>query len=192
MAGRATGIESAMARQRHYRNSTAPGICLFATTTVLDFVPVFKQDRLARLAIHRFLQVHRRHGARLHAFVFMPEHLHFLTTLPDHLDSTRFAGDLKTKIAQGVLPHLDAPTKSKFAMQTGLNRRVFWQRSFRGFSVEGEEIFWQKATYIHLNPVRRKLVQYAEDYRWSSAKLFMAGKWNSENGLEFDVSDLDA
>ncbi|HVT14370.1 MAG TPA: hypothetical protein VHE55_19050 [Fimbriimonadaceae bacterium] len=48
-------------------------------------------------------------------------------------------------MTEAILPHLDLGTKARFSEQIGLNRRVFWQRSFRGLEVEGERMFWQKA-----------------------------------------------
>jgi REP element-mobilizing transposase RayT len=179
-----------VARQRHYCNPTEPGVCVFATTAVLDYVPVFFQDRLAQLAIQVMSRVHRKHRSQLHAFVVMPEHLHFMSTMPQHMNSIQFVGDLKTKIAEAILPELDDTTRARFSMQTGLNRRVFWKRSFRGFEVEGQDIFLQKANYIHLNPVRRGLVSYSEDYPWSSARLYLAGKWDEDQGLQFELEDL--
>jgi len=57
-------------------------VCVFATTTVLDFVPVFYEDSVARLAIREMARIHQKHRALLHAFVIMPEHLHFISTMP--------------------------------------------------------------------------------------------------------------
>jgi putative transposase len=180
-----------MARQRHYQNPREPGVCVFATTAVLDYVPVFFQDRLAKIAIEEMTRIHRKHQALLHAFVLMPEHLHFISTMPKRMNSIQFVGDLKTKMAEAILPELDDTTRNKFSQQVGLNRRVFWKRSFRGFEVEGQDIFLQKTNYIHLNPMRRGLVAYEEDYRWSSARLYLKGKWNEDHGLQFEMEDLE-
>ncbi|MFI5385970.1 MAG: REP-associated tyrosine transposase [Fimbriimonadales bacterium] len=179
-----------MARYRHYRNPTEPGICFFATTTILDFVPVFRDPRLADLAIREVVSVHRKHRARLNAFVVMPEHLHFVTTLAPDQDCIFFVGRLKTRLAEAVLPKLTETTRALFNHQRGLNRREFWRPSFRGFQVEGDDVFWQKVEYTHLNPVRRGLVLYPEEYRWSSARLFLRGHWSEERGLSFTLEDL--
>lgn len=179
-----------MARYRHYRNPTQSGICVFITTTVLDFVPVFRQPSLADIALLELLKMHRKQSARLNAFVVMPEHIHFLTTLPPDLNSIEFVGTLKSRLALAVKPRLSHELRAQFDQQRGLNRREFWRPSFRGFAVEGEDVFWQKARYIHLNPVRRGLVSSADEYRWSSARLFLGGHWSSEAGLEFALNDL--
>jgi len=40
------------------------------------------------------------------------------------------------------------------------------------FSIFSEAVFMQKVNYIHLNPVRAKLVERAIDYHWSSARIW--------------------
>jgi hypothetical protein len=35
-----------------------------------------------------------------------------------------------------------------------------------------EDMLMQKVNYIHQNPVRAGLVERAEDYRWSSARIW--------------------
>jgi len=179
-----------VARYRHYRNPIEPGICVFVTTTVLDFVPVFRNRRLGDIAVRELAAVHRKHQARLHAFVVMPEHFHFVSTLAETENSIAFVGRLKTRIAEAILPELTLEEKAMFDMQRGLNLRQFWRPSFRGFKVEGDDVFWQKMEYTHLNPVRRGLVLYPEQYRWSSAKLFLGGHWSETEGLRFRMEDL--
>ena len=44
-------------------------------------------------------------------------------------------------------------------------------------------MFWQKANYIHRNPVRAGIVENAEDYKWSSAGLYLGGAWDEVGGV---------
>lgn len=50
-------------------------------------------------------------------------------------------------------------------------RALFWQRG-GGYdrNVRGEDALREKIGYIHANPVRRGLVERAEDWVWSSAR----------------------
>jgi hypothetical protein len=59
-------------------------------------------------------------------------------------------------------------------MQSGLNKRTFWQRSFRSVVVRDEAMLLQKLGYIHRNPVRAGLATEPEEYRWSSAAAYAA------------------
>lgn len=47
-----------------------------------------------------------------------------------------------------------------------------WEHHPNAFNILGEDTFMQKVHYIHQNPVRAGLVERAEDYRFSSARLW--------------------
>jgi len=50
-----------------------------------------------------------------------------------------------------------------------------WQERFASFPMD-ERYLLAATRYIELNPVRAKLVEKPEDYRWSSAKAHLRGK----------------
>jgi putative transposase len=50
-----------------------------------------------------------------------------------------------------------------------------WQGRFASFPMD-ENYLLAACRYVELNPVRAKLVQRPEDYRWSSAKAHLVGK----------------
>lgn len=172
----------------HYRNVAEGGSAVFITTTCLDFVHVFARPRLADLMAASLLADCRFYGVGLSAFVVMPHHVHLLVFLPKDLAVTSFMNRLKANAARRILPNLDDETNAKFGQQRGLNGRTFWQRSFRSFPTAEGDSFWQKVRYIHLNPVRAGLVMRAEDYRWSSARLWEEGRWSEDDGLKIDDS----
>lgn len=178
-------------RQRHYRNRATGGELVFATTTVLDFVPVFKTHVLSAACLNILADVHHRSGAKLFAFVIMPEHIHFLTRLPSGESASRFVGKFKSLVAREIVPLLPLELHAKFAHQIGLGRRTFWQRSFRSFVVESESVYRQKVEYIHLNPVRRGLCLQPQEYPWSSARMFVEGLYKGdEEGLSLRSMDV--
>ncbi len=47
-----------------------------------------------------------------------------------------------------------------------------WQKGYFDFTVITEKKFKEKFNYIHYNPVKRGLVEKAEDYKFSSAKEY--------------------
>jgi len=57
----------------------------------------------------------------------------------------------------------------------------FWQEG-PGYdrNIRTEKVLLSAIDYIHLNPVRRGLVQRAADYQWSSAR------WYASDGQEVD------
>ena len=44
---------------------------------------------------------------------------------------------------------------------------------YKACIVENDEYFLQTSRYIHLNPVRAKMVGYPQDYKWSSYKTMI-------------------
>ncbi len=154
---------------------------MFVSTTVLGFVPLFKNETTADTMAAAILDDCKYEQARLDAFVVMPEHLHVLLQVPRHLTGSQLMDRLKTAWANRILdmvtPHQRAMLRrAKFT----LDSRTVWQRGFRGLPVSDEDTFNQKLDYIHNNPVARGLCARPDEYRWSSASLWENGDWKEE------------
>jgi hypothetical protein len=48
----------------------------------------------------------------------------------------------------------------------------FWQPRFYDFNVWSQTKFVEKLQYMHLNPVKRKLVAHPKDWPWSSFSFY--------------------
>jgi putative transposase len=176
-------------RQRHYVNPKAPGITVFTTTTVLDFVHAFKRPEMKDLLLESVYRECRLARAKLHAFVIMSHHIHLLLTLHPEMSASSFMQDFKSNSSKDISPYLSEEERRLIDVQKGLNNRVFWKLGYRGFPAQHPRIFDQKRSYIHRNPVDAKLVENRMDYRWSSAKLIADGLWNPTDGLPLRSSD---
>ncbi len=101
-----------------------------------------------------------RFGWRVHAFVIMRNHFHVALETPEPNLSDGM------KWLQGTW----ALRFNRFRSETG---RPF-QGRYRASHIEPGHALAQVAHYIHLNPVRAKIVppEGASDYRWSSLALF--------------------
>jgi putative transposase len=176
-----------MSRYRHWKNYAEGGEVAFITTTALDFVHIFDTPESKRLMLDRLVSDHRHYGGTLHSYVIMSNHLHFISRIPEGRDVSWFVQRIKSNSAKEIHPGLTADHLAALSMQKGLNRRSVWQDGFRSIRLRSEEMFWQKVKYIHLNPVRAGLVEAPEAYLWSSAALFLNGKWSEEEGLSLGV-----
>jgi putative transposase len=107
------------------------------------------------------------YGWRLHAFVLMSNHEHLFVETPE--------------------PNLSAGLHLLNGSYTGYfnlrHRRAghLFQGRFKAHLVEEEGYFTEISRYIHLNPVRAKLVAKPEQWRWSS----YPGYRSSRAGLEW-------
>jgi len=90
----------------------------------------------------------------LHEFVVMPDHLHLLLTPAPGISIERV-----TQLIKGG-----------FSYRFGkLKRGLIWQESFTNHRIRDDQDFACHAAYIRMNPVRARLVERAEAYRYSSA-----------------------
>lgn len=109
---------------------------------------------LAKLAAYK-----HRHGFALYAYVLMTNHVHLLI-------ETRDVG--LGKIIQGI--HQSYTQSYNRRYQTV--GHVF-QGRYKAFVCAREAYLLELVRYIHLNPVRAKLVVDPADYRWSSHRSYL-------------------
>jgi putative transposase len=110
----------------------------------------------ARLFLKIIYGYKRQGRFHLHAFVVMPEHVHLLFTP---------AIDISLERAMQFI-------KGGYSHAAGVefgSRREIWQRGFTDHRVRNVEDFENHRTYIHQNPVERRLVISAPEYRYGSA-----------------------
>ena len=48
----------------------------------------------------------------------------------------------------------------------------FWQPRFYDFNVWSQKKFVEKLQYMHVNPVKRKLIAHPKDWPWSSFSFY--------------------
>jgi putative transposase len=100
----------------------------------------------------------------------MPEHIHLLLSEPERDTPSTVMQVLKQRFARRVLGK-----KRRSRAQTELwpaNEERVWQRRFYDFNVWSARKRIEKLRYMHRNPVRRKLVEEPEQWRWSSFRSY--------------------
>jgi len=117
---------------------------------------------------------------QLAAFVFMPEHVHLLV-VPDGREPAidRFLARIKQPFSKRVKGQL-SESKSSLLNRLTVQERPgtccfrFWQEG-PGYdrNLMTPSAIEAAIEYIHMNPVRRGLVQRAVDWRWSSASWYL-------------------
>ena len=134
----------------------SPAGTYFVTFSTWQRTRLFVIESYARLFL-KTLYGYKRNGAfQLHAFVLMPEHVHLLLT-PAH-DITL---ERALQLIKGGYSH-------NFGSEFGRKKEV-WQRGFTDHRIRDLQDFVAHREYIHQNPVRRRLVQNAADYKYCSA-----------------------
>lgn len=109
-------------------------------------------DRQKRLDwLRRSVEVY---GWRLHAFVLMSNHDHLFVETPE------------ANLSAGM-QHYNGGYTSYFNRRHRRAGHLF-QGRFKGHLIEEQGYFLEVSRYIHLNPVRAKLVEVPQSWRWSS------------------------
>ncbi len=103
------------------------------------------------------LLLHRKRGAyAIHACVLMPDHFHILLTPSETCSLERAVQLIKGGSAHAM------------GMECRLQFPV-WQRGFSDHRIRDAADLNNHVRYIDQNPVHKRLVVDASDYRWSSA-----------------------
>ena len=118
------------------------------------------QDREDWLRL--FDRVAKRSNWRVFSWVLMSNHFHLFLRTPE--------------------PNLSADMHDLNSGYASLfNRRhhrvgSLFQGRFKAILVEDETHAWELSRYVHLNPVRAKMVALPEDYHWRSYRFYRYGR----------------
>lgn len=132
--------------------TSEPGRFYLLTTVTQHRAPVFADIYAARGLIRILAHQHEAGNVDSHAFVVMPDHLHWLVQLKeDPLD--RLMGRVKS-ISSRQIQHLT------------------WQAGYHDHALREEDDLRRMARYITANPLRAGLVAYIGDYpHWDAVWL---------------------
>jgi putative transposase len=163
---------------RHYHE---PGDLHELTFSCFRSMPLLvDEQRLAKLA-DCLDEANDELGMRLVAYVFMPNHVHLLIspTQPDPSISLYLARIKQpfSKYVKSTLEGEKSPLLDQLTIQERPGKRCFrfWQEG-PGFdrNLNTTEAISASLDYIHNNPVKRGLCERAIDWRWSSARFYLA------------------
>jgi putative transposase len=137
----------------------------FVTFTCYHRHANFNSPKAYDLFLEVLEKTRRRFALHVYGFVVMPEHVHLLLSEPE----------------QGVLADAIHYLKLCFSKRWGAG--LFWQKRYYDRNVRNEQEFYEKLCYLHRNPVKRGLVQAAEEWKWSSFRHY-ALRENCGVGIE--------
>jgi REP-associated tyrosine transposase len=105
----------------------------------------------------------------------MPEHIHLLLGEPKIANPSRVMQVLKQRVSLQCRATKRASTK-QLSMFSERLPRAFWQPRSHDFNVRTKKKYFEKLKYIHMNPVRRGLVNSPEIWPWSSFRHYRYGE----------------
>ena len=131
----------------------------FITTVTADRTPVFTDLYLVRQVVNCMREYHDNAWLHSAAWVFMPNHLHWLFQLEESQSLQDVIGKFKGKSARLANRHLK-------------RHGSFWQAAFYEHVLEEREEMRKFADFMLANPLRAGLAQRLEDYaHWDACWL---------------------
>ncbi|MFT3686149.1 MAG: hypothetical protein QM783_14715 [Phycisphaerales bacterium] len=153
----------------------------FVTASCFHRMNLFASPRIRDVFAHSLAAARQKHGFELFAWVLMPNHFHLLVRpcRASRSDALLLLAPmlrtLKQGVSQAVIPGMKRRDAAALVHMTGADGIArFWQPG-GGFdrNVRSLTEFTREVWYIHNNPVRRGLVEQADDWKWSSVRWWM-------------------
>ncbi len=155
----------------------------FVTTTVVDFVNVFKYPQCCDALILNVKHYQKKYNFEILAYVIMPSHFHWIVQV-DRSKGTisNIMRDIKKYSAWDIMEIIEQLKRKdlirifeKNASEYKDRKRKLWMKRFDDQVIRNQKMFWTKVQYIHNNPVRAGLVARPEDYLYSSVRNYVNG-----------------
>ena len=156
-----------------YRRWKVEGGTYYFTVVTHNRRPLFSDETNRAHLRNAIRSVRNRRPFRMVAIVLLPEHLHTVWELPrgDANYSTRWR-EIKTLFTRSYL----ASGGSDGAISHARKRRDehgVWQRRFFEHTCRDELDLKRCVDYIHINPVKHRLVKRVRDWPWSTFHRFV-------------------
>jgi putative transposase len=146
-----------------YRRNFLAGGSFFFTVNLAERRLRLLTDHIDTLRT-AFRETRRRHPFMMAAIVVLPDHLHAIWTLPagDADFSTRWRL-IKSAFSRNL------PARERISLsRAARGERGIWQRRYWEHTIRDENDFARHVDYIHINPVKHRLVARVADWPYSS------------------------
>ncbi len=150
---------------------TFPGAFYHVTSRGNERKAVFKSKRDREKFLEYLESATQRYNALIHTYCLMNTHYHLLVETP--------SGNLPQ-----IMRHINGAYTTYFNVKRDRSGHLF-QGRYKAILVDIDEYAKELSRYIHLNPVRAKIVETPEDYEWSSYKFYI-GRQKAANWLYRD------
>jgi len=169
-----------------YRRVFVPGGTYFFTLITYKRRPVFSTPETVDLLRNAFAYTSERMPFTIVASVILPDHIHFVWTLP--ADSSDFSTRwrlIKSHFTRNWYPR-ESISEIKSRVKKG--EKDVWQRRFWEHLIRDEQDLSHHVEYIHFNPVKHGLVNSPGEWEYSSFKNYVAnGFYPSDWGMNEEI-----
>ena len=155
----------------------------FVTMTVVNWIDVFTRKNHKLKIIESLKYCQKNKGLIIFAWVLMPSHLHMVVRADGDLTLSEILRDFKKHTAKEIIAQIKQEPESRRAwllkeFETAgrdlkrIKYYKFWQDGNHPKEINTNHFLNEKVNYIHMNPVEEMLVEYPENYLYSSARNY--------------------
>ncbi len=141
---------------------TFPGAFYHITSRGNERKNIFKSKRDREKFLEYLESSTQRYIAVIHAYCLLDNHYHLLLETP--------SGNLSQ-----IMRHINGAYTTYYNVKRKRSGHLF-QGRYKAILVDVDEYAKELSRYIHLNPVRAKMVEAPEDYVWSSYQYYIGRK----------------
>ena len=131
----------------------------------MGFKPFFADANKAEVVINVIYGIKERNIVKVDELVVMPEHIHAIL-----IPESKILSDIMRDWKKGAARIINRIDKVK-------NRKI-WMENYFDEQILNEADLNKKRQYIILNPVKRGLVEYPEDFPFSTASNSLKARFS--------------
>jgi len=147
----------------------------FITWSCYRRQPLLGTAALRDLLLTILEEVRRKYRFVVHGYVVMPEHVHLLITEPEGGDPSVVMKVVKQAFTRRAEKRHRRQSEAQGQLWELATDHV-WQKRFYDFNVWSERKRIEKLRYMHRNPVKRRLVEQPDQWKWSSFRAYSYGE----------------
>jgi putative transposase len=149
----------------------------FFTATILQWQHLLKQDKYKHIIIDCLCFLVLEKKVEVFGFAIMSNHIHIVWRAANDNTRTDVQQSFMKFTAQTILKDIKVNHEKVLPyFYVGAKDRQYqiWERNPLSIEIRSNEVMFQKLNYIHQNPVKAGICEYSEQYRFSSASIYIA------------------
>ena len=156
----------------------------FVTCTVVGWADALSRPEYKEVILDSLRFCQQRKGLRIYAWVIMANHLHMIVSAATGHKLPDIMRDFKKFTSRTMIDAIsNNPSESRrewmlsmfgYAGRSNNDNEIFqfWKGDYHPVTLDTPELFEQRLTYLHENPVRAGIVWEPQDYKYSSAVVY--------------------
>ena len=142
-------------------------------------MPVLRSDRTCQWLAEAINAARQALAFDLWAYVFMPDHVHLIIRPRQaDYDTAQIRSAIKQPVARRAIAFLRRESPEwieKLKRRRGKRTETLFWQSGGGYdrNITAPRTLARMIDYLHLTPVRKRLVANAADWSWSSARWYL-------------------